>query len=314
MGARIDAARCAELFAGADDIVLLSHRDPDGDTLGCAFGLYHALAGLGKRVRIECESPFPRNLGYFVFETPQEFEPRFVCALDTASAELLGALRERYPAIDLCIDHHPTNPLYARETFLAPYAAAGEAVYEVLEQMKVPVTPEIATALYTALATDTGSFKHSNTSPQTHRYAADLMECGADFNATREWVFESKSRGLVQLEAEAMQNIGFYGGGRVSVVKIPRELIERTGVCDDELDGVSARALQIENVLCGVTLKEKADGVIRVSVRSASPVDASRICARFGGGGHKRAAGCRLGVSMEEAERLIAQAAVEELL
>lgn len=313
MGAKIDAARCAELLSRAEDVVLLCHRDPDGDTLGCGFALYHALTGLGKRVRIECVGPFPKNLGYFVFETAGEFEPRFVCALDTASTGLLGPLAERYPKIDLCIDHHPTNPLYAEETLLVPYAATGEAVYEILRLMDISITPEIATALYTALATDTGSFKHSNTTPQTHRYAADLMERGADFNATRQWVFESKSRAFIRLEAEVMRNIAYYGGGRVSVVKVPHELVERTGIGEDELDGVSSRALQIENVLCGIALKERADGVIRVSVRSAAPIDASRVCAKFGGGGHKRAAGCRLERSMDEAERLVVEAAVEEL-
>ena len=128
---KVDAKRCAELLLQQNNICILCHRDPDGDTYGSAMALYDALNGLGKRAYVECRSPYPSNL-LFLHKDMTPFTPAFYVALDVAAPSMIGDPPESRPEVDLCIDHHPTNPLYAKETYLADYASTGEAVYEVL--------------------------------------------------------------------------------------------------------------------------------------------------------------------------------------
>ena len=314
MGNRADAGRCAALLSGADDILLLCHRDPDGDTLGSALGLWYVLRQMGKRVRLECASALPENLAFFYPQGfGEEFEPQFIVAVDVASLDMLGGLEQRYPLVDLCIDHHPTNPLYAKENLVSHDAATGETVLDVIRAMRQPLTKEAATALLTAVCSDTGGFRFSNTTSDTLRKGADLLEAGADYDTIRIRLFESKPRGLVQVEAYALQNLSYYEDGRIAVLKIPYALLLEAGVKEEQLEGVASIPREIQGVEIGITLKEKQDGSIRVSVRTAAPADAAAICTQFGGGGHKRAAGCRMLCTLEEAEQKLSQAAREVL-
>ena len=215
--------------------------------------------------------------------------------------------------MELNIDHHPTNPLFAKETFLCSYAAAGEAVYEVIREMGAPVSPFCATALFTALSSDTGGFRYANTTTQTLRYAADLMELGADTETIRVQLFESKSCGRIAVEAEALSHVRYYAGGRIAVIAVTTEMVERAGVDESELEGLASKPLTIIGVDIGITLKERADGSIRVSMRSNDQADVSAVCRRFEGGGHIRAAGCRIWKPLAEAEAVLVNACLEEL-
>ena len=310
---KVDARRCAELFLQQDDIRILCHRDPDGDTFGSAMALYEALIGLGKRVYVECRSPFPPNL-LFLLREMTAFEPKFTVAVDVAALSMIGDPPESRPAVDLCIDHHPTNPLYAKETFLTHYAAAGEAIYEVLCEMGVAITPYIATALFVAISSDTGGFRYSNTTPKTLRIAAELMDAGADFNRIRVALFESKSRGQVQVESAALSAARYYANGRIAVISVTLDMLDRANADESELEGIAAKPLTILGVDIGVTLKERDDGSVRVSMRSTDKADVSQVCRRFEGGGHVRAAGCRVWDNLENAERTLVTACEAALL
>ncbi|MEG2174003.1 MAG: bifunctional oligoribonuclease/PAP phosphatase NrnA [Oscillospiraceae bacterium] len=309
---KIDAALAAARLAAANDIALICHRDPDGDTYGSAMALFDALTGLGKRVRVECVSPFPANMPYLRREMPT-FSPTFTVTIDTAAVTMLGDGEIRKRPIDLCIDHHPGNPLYAKETLLVNYAATGEAILEVIRALGVTVTPFCATALYTALISDTGSFRFSNTSAQTLRYAADLLELGADRDTVRVCLFESRSRGEVRLESAALSSMHYWADGRIASVTIPLSLLEETGVDEAELEGIASKPLQISGVDIGLTLKERNDGSVRISVRTSAAANAAAICETFLGGGHLRAAGCRMWCSMEEAERRLVEVSMATL-
>ncbi|MEG1773756.1 MAG: bifunctional oligoribonuclease/PAP phosphatase NrnA [Oscillospiraceae bacterium] len=309
---RIDTTLCARRLLEADDILLLCHRDPDGDSYGSAMALFDGLTGLGKLVRVECVSPFPPNLDYLNREMPA-FSPRFVAAIDCAAPSMLGDGADRNRHIDLCIDHHPTNPLFADETLLVDYAATGEAMLEVLRAMQARITPACATALFTALSADTGGFRYSNTSTQTLRYAADLIEAGADFNRIRVRLFESKSRGMILVESTALANVHYYAEGRIAVIAAPLSLMRQSCADESELEGLAAKPLQIEGVQIGITLKEREDGYIRVSVRTSETVDAAAICQQFAGGGHIRASGCRIRGSVADAEEKLVSVALEAL-
>lgn len=310
---RTDVCGCARFFLENDGFVLLCHRDPDGDTYGSATALADALLAMNRQVRIECVDAFPKNLR-FLDRTYPDFPARHFVSIDVAAPNMLGDQGERETKIDLCIDHHPTNPDYADQSWVVPYAATGEAIYELLREMKAPVSPFAATAMFAALSSDTGGFSFANTTAQTHRYAADLLDLGADAETVRRCLFESNSRGRVQVESEAMANARYYFDGRLAVISVSVADTVRCGVEESELEGLAAQPLKIDGVQAAATLKERSDGSIRVSLRSDSDkADVSKVCRRFCGGGHVRASGCRIWDTLENAEAMLVAACGEEL-
>ena len=304
---KLSAAEAALQLKNADKIVILTHHNPDGDTLGSAFGLKRALDMLGKRSAVLCSDPFPEKFSYFTEESVLDFEPELIVAVDIADTQLLGAKLSGYvDCVDLCIDHHISNTGYAKALCLdAKAAAASEIMVRVVRELGVAITPEIANPLYTGIATDTGCFKFSNTSGDTHRVAAELIESGADYITINRLMFDTKSRARVAVEQAALSSMEFFFEDRCSMIVIPRKLVEETKVDESDLDGVSAMPRQIEGVEVGITLKEKPEGSYRVSVRTIEPVDASAICRELGGGGHMRAAGCTLTGSLSEAKEAL---------
>ncbi len=310
---RIDLAQCAAFLKERDNFVLLCHRDPDGDTYGSAAALAQALLSMGKQVRLECPGVFPKNLSYLNRKYP-DFAEEYAVAIDVASPNMLGDIGKRRSRIDLCIDHHPTNPDYAALTWLVDYAATGEAVYELLKELGASISPEMATALFTALSSDTGGFRFANTTAQTHRYAADLLELGADAETVRRCLFESNSRGRVKIESNAMANARFYQNGEIAVISVSVADTAENGVDESELEGLASEPLRIDGVRIAITLKEREDGSVRVSMRSDSDeADVSAVCRRFHGGGHVRASGCRIWDTLENAEKMLVSACKEEL-
>lgn len=311
---RISAEQAAGELSGKNNILILSHASPDGDTLGCAFSLWNALHALGKRARVLCPDPLPRQFS-FLYEgyTEEAFREEYIVAVDVAALQLLGQYRETYAErIDLCIDHHPSNGLYAVKTCLVPEAAACcEILAGIIPLMGAQITPLIASCLYTGVSTDTGCFKFSNTTANTHRTAARLIECGADFRPINERLFDTKSRARVQIEREALSSMRFYAEDRIALIAISQAMAAMAE--ESDLDGISSLPRMIEGVEIGITLREKPDGTVKASVRTTSTADASNLCARFGGGGHARAAGCTLNADLETAAKMLVGAA-EELL
>lgn len=308
-----DAKKCAEFIRSWDNIALICHRDPDGDTYGSATALADALISMGKRVRIECIDRFPKNLDFLGRDYP-DFIEDYTIAVDIAAPNMMGDRGKRRDRIDMCIDHHPTNPGYAALCFLTDYAAAGEAVYEIIRELGVKPSPFAATALFTALSSDTGGFRFANTTPQTLRYAADLMDSGADVELVRVRLFESNSRGRVKVESDAMSNARFYGNGEIAVISVSLDTVRENKIEESELEGLASQPLTIDGVHMAITLKEREDGSVRVSMRSDSDdFDVSAICARFKGGGHVRAAGCRIWDTLEAAEEMLVSACREVL-
>ena len=301
MSEHIDVAAAAALLQQADDIRILTHISPDGDTLGCGFGLCRGLRQLGKRAQVVCADPIPDKYAYMI-PPEQDFAPAFLCAVDVADPKLLGAYASLEPEIRLAIDHHPSNTGYAQKLLLkSDYGAASMAVLEVLDALGVEIDADIAACLYTGIATDTGCFKYTNTSPLTHRMAARLMECGAPAGAINREMFDMKTRARIELERQALDSIRFAFHDRCAVMAITQRMIADTGATEGDMEGLAPIPRQIEGVWVGVTLREKADGQYKISLRTGEHADASQICARLGGGGHARAAGCSLTGTLEEA-------------
>ena len=302
----------AALLRQWDKILVMSHASPDGDTLGSASALLRGLSSLGKQVDFLCADPVPEKFSYLFAGLPLGgFEPAHVMTVDVADKALLGkAPQELVARVELAIDHHGTHVPFAPQRWVeADSAATVELIYALLGELGVELDRAMADCLYTGLATDTGCFRYRNVTPRTHRIAADLLELGAQSGDINQRIFESKSRGQVEAERIAMDSLAFSSQGLVAILEVPYSLFARTGVEEDDLDGIASLPREIQGVVLGVTLKEKADGKVKVSVRANPPADASQLCSRLGGGGHQGAAGCSLGqVTLEQARQTMEQA------
>ena len=301
----IEIENCADSLLEAQSVLFLCHEHPDGDTLGSATALAHALKALGKTVAVTCDDKIPPRFGFMFKGIKQivDFEPGLIVAVDVADTSLLGKNAElRYSEkIDLCIDHHMSNKLYASAVWLeADSASAAEMVYNLLKKMDLPITKQMASCLFTGVSTDTGCFRFANTTPRTHRIAADLIELGADSESLIQTFFETKSRAYASLERMALDEMQFYLGGRCAIMPVTRAMFGKSGADESDTDRLANLPRQVEGVLVGVTLKEQEDGSFKASLRTHGDVDASAICARLGGGGHKGAAGVTLTVSMAQ--------------
>ena len=294
----ITEQQAADCLRQAEDILLLAHQYPDGDTLGSAYALCLALRQMGKRVRVLCGDPIPEKYHYMTdgVEMP-DFEPSFICAVDVADPELLGpALQEQYGhCVDLCIDHHSTNVGYARLSCVGGhYAAAAIPVRHILHLLGIELSAPIAACIYTGIATDTGCFKYANTDAEAHRMAAECIEKGIPTEMINRLNFDMKSRARIDLERMAFDGMEFYHHGRVAIMTITNEMVSESGAKENDMEGLPPIPRQIEGVWVGVTLRQKADGNYKISVRTGTHVDASAICVLLGGGGHNRAAGCTI--------------------
>ena len=314
---RIDLNEAANFLREHDKFVILMHGSPDGDTVGCGTALCEALQQMGKLAKAVCPDPVPKKFGYmFNGVKEQEFEPETVIAVDVADTKLLYGLRKLGEKTQLCIDHHVSNTEYAERLLLAPeYAAAAELMFELLSSMKeIRLTNTIADSLYTGIATDSGCFKYSNTSPQTHVYAAELIKLGADIVPINYAMFDMKSQGRLKLEQLALSKIRYYAGGRIAVIDVTQALIDSIeGIDSEDVGALSAIPRQIEGVDIGICIKEKTPGFYKISLRSSENADVATIAQQFGGGGHARASGCAFETSLEDAEKKIVWACAKAL-
>ncbi len=309
----ITVQEAAARLATHDRIRVLTHQSPDGDTLGCAGALCLGLRALGKQAQFVCADPVPGKYQSMLAPlTVQTFDPDFVVAVDLADPQLLGTLREQYEfAADLGIDHHGSNTGWTRESLVdASAAAACELIAQVLHALGVPLNRDIANCLYTGLCTDTGCFRYSNTTPRTLRLAADLMEAGADAAAINMQMFEIKTPSRLAIERMALDGLQYAYDGHVAVMRLSLDMIAASGATDSDLDGLAPIPRNIAGVDIGLTVRERAPGDYKVSVRTTESVDASALCRTLGGGGHVRAAGCRLSGSCDDVvQRLLAACA-----
>lgn len=307
----------ADFLRQGDDFLILTHGRPDGDTIGSGSALCRLLRGLGKQAFLLPNEDLTPRLGFLCGDllAPEGFVPGAVVATDVATRALLCKNAAPFgDRVDLCIDHHPSNTGYAKNTLLnASCAATGELIWLLGETLGYSPAPAFCDAVYTAISTDTGSFCYSNTTPQTHRIAALCMENGADFSRLNRQLFETKSWKRIQVENHVFQNIQLSAQGKIAAVCLTKEALNRLEATKDELDNLSALPRQIEGVCCSILLSQVGPGRFKGSVRTDAPVDASRLCARFGGGGHARAAGCTLEGEGEDCLSRLVKAAQEEL-
>lgn len=297
-----------------DHFLLLTHVRPDGDTIGSAAALCRALRALGKEAYLlendgltSTYAPYTEGLW-----APEGYVPQYVVSVDIAVRNLFTEAAQPYrDRVDLAIDHHGSHEFFAAETCLeAESAACGEIVYAIIREL-LPLTAEIALPLYVAISTDCGGFQYGNTTPRTHRIAAELMEL-VDVTEVNKTLFRTKSRVRLAMEAWMVAHMELYDQNRVVVMQIPLALRREMQATEADIEELSALPVQVEGADCGITLRELREGVVKISVRTGPRVNASAVCAQLGGGGHKGAAGATVEGSLEQVKAAVL-AAVEQV-
>lgn len=312
----VHVAEAAAALQAHDDILILTHRRPDGDTAGCAGALCRGLRQIGKRAYILENPEITRRYAPMITDCypPDDFNPQYIVSTDIAEEKLFPDTAEQYKGrVDLVIDHHGSNEGFgAKNLIRADAGACAEVLYDVLTALGCRLTREIAECIYVGVSTDTGCFKFSNTTAHTHAVAAACLTAGIDGGEINRALFETKSRPRFEMERIVFDTMEFHEDGAIAVAVLWRKDIDRVGADMDDLDSIASLTRQIEGVQIGITMTEKTDGTVRVSVRTTREMDASAICKRVGGGGHVRAAGASFTCGMDEAKAEMLRVAKEQ--
>ena len=306
MNLTCDAA--ARWLQERDGYLILTHKRPDGDTIGCAIALCLALRKLGKTAFVLPNEDATALFAPYWGDTlaPAGFSPDTVVSVDIASEGLFPKSAENYLGkVDLAIDHHPSNTGFAQNLCLeADKAACGEVLYTILSQW-FPLTADMALPLYVAVSTDTGCFMYSNTSPNTHWVAAALMETGIDYPAVNKRHFRTKSYIRLRIEGRIMETLERYDEGAIALASITLADCAQLQATEEDLEDISAFIGQLEGVRTAVTIRELHPGECKLSVRTGPELNASKVCSLLGGGGHAAASGCTVMGTVEQAKTAI---------
>ncbi len=307
-------AETGELLKAAKKLVIVSHVSPDGDTLGSSLALMHALRMLGKEVIMNVDddistvySFLPGIAEYRRFAPDESVDADLLVIVDASSADRAGNALEvvKSPAV-LNIDHHKTNTQFADYLYLDSDAAAtAEIIYSLLLEMGIKLTRDIATCIYEGIYTDTGSFKYSNTTSNTLKTAADLLKYGVNPSLISDNM-ELKSRSQVEMLRKVLETLTFLKDGKIAYIEIPLELYDH----NVETDAFISYPRYVEGVEIALLFKQVEENLTRVSFRSKE-IDVAKIALSFGGGGHKKAAGCSIYAPLKEAEKVILEAVGE---
>ena len=295
-----------------DNIVLFVHENPDGDAIGSILSMGHALKSIGKDVEAYVEF-FPSNMTFLTDQAPwlktyNELDTSRVynlaVAIDCGDKKRLGVCEEVFDKAlrTINIDHHITNDNYANLNYIEPdSAAAGELVYLLLKGADIEISSMIAETLYLAIVSDTGGFKHQNTSPRSFMIAAELLKTGIDIsNITRKLFYETTVERTKCL-GEVLSTLTMELDGKVGILTLTPEKLRKYNVDAQELEGMVDFARDIRGAEIGIFIKPKDETEYKVSLRSNNYFNVSDLAAGFGGGGHERAAGCRFkNMSIEE--------------
>lgn len=303
-------AEAAAWLRAHDRYCILTHRNPDGDTIGCAAALCRGLRAMGKTAHMLDNIQFTaRYAPYYEGLTKPAVEPGdTVISTDIAAESLLpyGEAAAQAGKIRFAVDHHGSNTRFAPNLYLDPNAAAcGELIYGLLRELGVRISGEIAQALYLAVSTDTGCFQYSNTTSNTLRVAADLKDAGCDAYAVNKLFFGTKTLPRLQLESRLTASMELLAGGKVAICRLPLGWMEELGLTEDDVDSIAGFPRAVEGVEIGVMIRETPDGREKISMRTGEDYNASALCARLGGGGHRAAAGATVDLGFAGAKATV---------
>lgn len=303
LAAQLDVA--VEVIRANQRFLVAAHHGPDGDAIGSTLALTHLLRELGKQAHAFNRDGVPYNFRFLpgaddVVTDPAEANSSVdvLVVLDCCSLERV------HPDIEvdsaetkvLCIDHHATfNPSFTdHHVHDASASSVGEILYRLVCMLQVPLSPTVAEGIYAAVLTDTGSFRYSNTSPAALHVASEVVRAGVDVWRVSSEIYENHPPGRVKLLAEVLETLEVSESGRIAFITIRLDMYERTGTGPEMVDGFINYARGIRGVEVACQLRQTDADEFRVSFRSRGRVDVSALAQRFGGGGHRNAAGCRI--------------------
>jgi phosphoesterase RecJ-like protein len=293
----------------------VTHKDADGDTLGCALALAHTLKPLGKTVPVLSSPPVPEAWWFLPgFELVNRqpapaHAPVFIFdASDPARAGKYEAAVSQATVV-VNIDHHVTNTNFGSINLVSTEAAStGELLYELLKAWKVEIPSAAASCLYVTILSDTGGFRHDNTSARALQAAAELVRLGADPILMARGLFKSRPASTLRMQGRILQGLHFEFGDRLIWGSISQAQLRDSGASTDQADSAIDQLNTVRGQELAILFKEAAPRLIKVSIRSRDQIDAAELAARFGGGGHRRAAGIEMRVPLKEAEaRVLAE-------
>lgn len=294
-----------EFLLTHDDYLVVSHIQPDGDAVSSTVAVGWLLSCLGKKFTLINEGPIPERMKFLCLSEqivnmelhPPERSFKHVICVDCADFGRVGLTQQCFApdALILNIDHHPTNNGYGSTTLIKPDAAAtAEILYDLIHAFGFQWTKEIATAIYTGLLTDTGGFRYSNTSPKVMAAASELLGYGVNGPELSETLLEAMTLPQMKVLVKALNTLEMTPDGKISWVYVTPEHMVEAGAANDDLEGIVNYPRNIQGVEVGILFKVINDQAVKVSLRSAGKVDVAALAQTFGGGGHVRAAGCRI--------------------
>lgn len=300
------------LIKESDNILIASHVQPDGDSIGSILALGMAIEKLKGKVRILKVDDIPSDYQFLPnIELIKEFDDENIdlfIALDCGDMERLGSGKKlALKAKQIVnIDHHITNDNFGDLNIVSPSSAAtGELVYKIIKKMDVQIDKNIATCLYTAISTDTGSFMYSNTTYKTHLIVAELLKIGININDININLYQSRSMERTKLFLDSLDTLEILLDDKVAIVTTTQDMLESNDAKLEDTEGIISFVRDIDTVEVACLLKEINESEVKVSIRSKKAIDVSKICNKFNGGGHIRAAGCTIYGSIKEAKKLI---------
>lgn len=312
-------ADIASCLAGAKKVAVVSHLRPDADAIGSLMGLALSLERLGKIVIPVLEDGVPENLAFLprseFIRRPADMgivdDLDVAVSVDTASKERIGtgclaALAEARTWIN--VDHHGTNPCYGDLFYIdSRQPAAGQIIYELLQESGMPIDDAIRQHLYAAISTDTGSFQYSSTNPRTLRIAGELMDAGLDHAELCRLLYQTFPKRRLQLQRAVLNEMTFRADDRIASWILTHETLKASDVQPGDTEGLIDILRCVDTVIAAVIFEEMPEGRVRVSARSKDlRLNVANVCALFEGGGHAMAAGARLrGPTDEVAERFL---------
>ena len=308
--AKLTRAETARWFLDRDHFCILTHRRPDGDTTGCAAALCLGLRKLGKTAYILENREVTQKYVHLHqgLTQPAAGMGDTIVSVDVASPNMLpGVFAELESRIALRIDHHYSATSFTPDELVDHTAGAcGEIIYDLLLEMGCTMDKTIAEAVYTAVSTDTGCFRYANTTAHSLAVASACYAAGGDLFAINQAIFDTNTFAKLKLQSWMVEHMRFLADGRFAICPLPKAVEETIGVTEDDMENISGFPRSIEGVKIAATLRETGDGLVKVSVRAVPGYDASAICAQFGGGGHKGAAGANIALPLEEAAQAVA--------
>ena len=308
---RLTVEKTAAFLRENDGYLVLTHVRPDGDAHGSAAALVRILRSMGKTAYILYNPETTEKFLPVVSSlwAPADWQPDTVVSVDLASEGLFPSNAAPYAGrVALSIDHHPSNTGYAARLCLnGTRASCGEIICEIAAAAGIEPDVPTAEAVYIAVSTDTGCFAYANVTDNAFRTAARMAEAGADIAEWNRILFRTRSRRRIALEGIIYSGAEFYFGGRVAVITVTGDMMQRSGCDENDMDDIAAIPGGIEGVVCGITLREMTSPTdCKVSVRTTQAVNASELCGLLGGGGHAMAAGASpKGMTVGEMKKIL---------